>query len=169
VGPPAGATNADLIRWSFERLNAHDAASMAELWSDETVERLPDRTLHGAAETVAYFEEVFAALPDVRVEIQALAEQGDDVIVRWRMTGTHDGAIQGVDGTGRRLTLDGVDHFTLRDGKIVSNFIVYDQMQWARDIGMLPADDSPADRAFKAAFNAKTRVARQLQARRSTS
>jgi steroid delta-isomerase-like uncharacterized protein len=169
VQPPADASNGDLIRWSFERLNAHDSASMAELWTDETVERLPDRTMNGVDETVAYFEEIFAGLPDLRVEVQGLVEQGDEVIVRWRMSGTHSGRLQGLDGTGRRIELDGVDHFTLRDGKIASNFVVYDQMQWARAIGILPADASAADRALKAAFNAKTRVAKELQARRSTS
>jgi steroid delta-isomerase-like uncharacterized protein len=142
---------------------------MAELWTGETVERFPDRTCFGAEELVAYFEETFAAIPDLRVEMQALAEQGDEVIVRWRLTGTQQGRIQGIDGTGRAITLDGVDHFTLKDGRIASNFVIYDQMQWARDIGLLPPDGSAADRAVKAAFNGKTKVARQLQARRSTS
>jgi steroid delta-isomerase-like uncharacterized protein len=168
VGPPAG-TNADIIRWSFERLNAHDAQGMGELWTTETVERFPDRTCFGRDELVAYFEETFAALPDLRVEVLALAEDGDDVIVRWRLTGTQQGRIQGIDGTGRAITLDGVDHFTLEGGKIVKNFVVYDQMQWARDIGLLPPDGSGPDRALKAAFNGKTKLAKQLQARRSTS
>jgi steroid delta-isomerase-like uncharacterized protein len=168
VGPPAGG-NADIIRWSFERLNAHDAQGMAELWTADTVERFPDRTCFGATEIVDYFEATFAAIPDLRIEILALAEHGDDVIVRWRLRGTQEGRLQGLDGTGRQITLDGVDHFTLKDGKIASNFVVFDQMQWARDIGLMPPDGSAADRAVKAAFNGKTRLARQLQARRSTS
>ena len=142
---------------------------MKQLWTDGTVQRFPDRTCHGTAEIAAYFEETFAAIPDLAIEVQAVIEQGDDVFVRWRLTGTQEGRIQGIDGTGRRLELDGVDHFTLRDGKIASNFVVFDQMQWARHIGLLPPDGSAADRALKTAFNAKTRVAREIQARRSTS
>jgi steroid delta-isomerase-like uncharacterized protein len=167
--PPTGVSNADVIRWSFEQLNRRDVAAMRQLWSDDTVERFPDRTCHGSDEIVAYFEETFAALPDLEVEVVALVEQGDDVSVRWHLTATQEGRIQGIDGTGNRLELDGADHFTLKDGKIVSNFVIFDQMQWARDIGLMPPEGSIADRAIKAAFNAKTRVANEIQARRSTS
>ena len=142
---------------------------MSELWTEQTYQRFPDRVCHGTGEIRAYFDEVFAAIPDLAVEVLALNEQGDDVFVRWRLSGTQRGRIQGLEGSGRRIRLDGVDHFTLRDGKIASNFVVYDQMQWARDIGVLPPDGSSADKAVKAAFNAKVRVQREIQARRSTS
>jgi steroid delta-isomerase-like uncharacterized protein len=167
--PPTGVSNADVIRWSFEQLNRHDVAAMRQLWSDDTVERFPDRTCHGPDEIAAYFEETLAALPDLELETVALVEHGDDVIVRWHLTATQEGRIQGIDGTGKRLELDGADHFTLKDGKIVSNFVIFDQMQWARHVGLLPPEGSTADRAVKAAFNAKTRVAKEIQARRSTS
>jgi steroid delta-isomerase-like uncharacterized protein len=167
--PPTGVSNADLIRWSFEQLNRHDSTAMRQLWRDDTLQRFPDRTCHGADEIAAYFEETFAALPDLHVAIVALVERDDEVFVRWRLTGTQQGRIQGIDGTGRRIELDGVDHFTLRDGAIVSNFVVFDQMQWGRQIGLMPPASSAADRALKAAFNARTQLARRLQARRSTS
>jgi hypothetical protein len=38
-----------------------------------------------------------------------------------------------------------------------------DQLQYAREIGMMPPDGSAADRAMKAAFNARTRLARRLK------
>jgi steroid delta-isomerase-like uncharacterized protein len=169
VGPPDGASNADLIRWSFQQLNRHDAEAMSALWTDQTYQRFPDRVCHGTSEIRAYFDEVFAAIPDVVVEMLSLVEQGDEVFVRWRLSGTQRGRLQGLEGTGRRILLDGVDHFTLRDGKIAGNFVVFDQMQWARDIGLLPPDGSNADKAVRAAFNAKVRVQQEIQARRSTS
>ncbi len=58
-----------------------------------------------------------------------------------------------------------MDHFVVRDGTVASNFVVFDQMQFARQIGMLPADGSAADRAMKAAFNAKTRLLARLRRR----
>ena len=142
---------------------------MSELWTDQTFERLPDRDCHGAEEIRAYFEAIFAAIPDLMVEILALVEQGDDVFVRWRLSGTQHGRLQGLEGTGRRIRLDGVDHFTLRDGKIASNFVIFDQLQWGRQIGLMPEDGSTGDRAFKGAFNARVKLARKVQERRSTS
>ena len=49
----------------------------------------------------------------------------------------------------------------MHDGKVTSNFVVFDQMQFARSVGMMPPDGSAADRVMKAAFNAKTRIARR--------
>jgi len=142
---------------------------MSSLWHDGTVQRFPDRTCRGADEIRRYFEDTFAAIPDLRVEIVALAEQGDDVFVQWRLTGTQQGPLQGLEPTGRQLALDGVDHFTLRDGRIDANFVVFNQTQWGRQIGLMPPDASPADRALKGAFNARTKLARRIQARRKTS
>ena len=163
--PPAGAGNAELIRWSFEQLNRHDVSGLRPFWTADTVERFPDRTCRGPDEIAAYFEESFRALPDMHIEPVSIVEQGEIVFARWRLTGTHQGPVQGIEGTGKSIELDGIDHFALRDGRIVSNFVVFDQMQYSRQLGILPAQDSAADKAMKAAFNTGTKLARKLRER----
>lgn len=162
--PPEAATNAELIRWAFDILNSHDVAPLKPYWTESTTERFPNATCVGPEQIASYFETTFAALPDFKIEIVALAEQGDDVFVQWRITGTHSGtAWQGIEPTGRRIELDGIDHFVVREGKVESNFVVFDQLQFARQIGMMPADGSSADRTVKAAFNAKTRLLERIK------
>ena len=164
VSPPAQATNGELIRWAFARINEHDMSPVKEFWTDDTVERFPDRTCRGAEEIAAYFDELFAAVPDVRMDVLHVAEQGEDVFVRWHLTGTHDGAPwAGIQPTGRRIELDGIDHFVVRDGRVVSNFVVFDQMEVGRAMGLLRPDGSAGDRAIKAAFNAKTKLAERIR------
>jgi steroid delta-isomerase-like uncharacterized protein len=148
-------------------VNAHDIEPLRQLWADDVVERFPTGTVRGADGMAAYFQTLFAALPDVQLRVVTIAETGEDVFVHWHMTGTHTGApFEGIDPTGRALAVDGMDHFVIRDGKVVTNFIVFDQMQFARQIGLLPSEDSRADRATKAAFNAKTRLLARLRGRR---
>ena len=160
--PPAEASNVDTIRWAFEMLNTGDVGILRQLWDDGTVERFPDKTCRGADEIAAYFQNVFDAMPDFHMHVVGVTGEGDDVYVHWHLTGTHTGApFQGIDPTGRRIELDGIDHFVVRDGIVVSNFVVYDQMQFARQIGFVPADGSPGDRAAKTAFNLKTRLLRR--------
>jgi steroid delta-isomerase-like uncharacterized protein len=167
TAPPPTASNAELVRWAFEDcLNSRDVTPLRAFWNDDTVERFPDRTCHGADAIVAYFDEVFAALPDFHMEVRDLIGEGDHVFVHWRLTGTHRGTFSGIEATGRRLELDGMDHFVFRDGRVVSNFVVFDQMQFARALGLLPPDGSAADRAMKAAFNAKNRLTERLRAAR---
>ena len=47
--------------------------------------------------------------------------------------------------------------------------MIYDQIQWGRQVGLMPEDGSGGDRALKGASNARVKLARAVQARRSTS
>ena len=166
VQPPATATNGERLRWAFGVLNEHEVEPLFGFWGPQTIERFPDATVVGERAIGDYFLAVFAAVPDLHIEILTLAEQGEDVFVHWKITGTHRGVFNGIAPTGCAIVLDGIDHFVVRDGVLVSNFVVFDQMQFARAIGLLPADGSRQDRAMKAAFNAKTRLAARLPSRR---
>jgi steroid delta-isomerase-like uncharacterized protein len=163
TAPPTDVSNAELVRWAFEALNRRDLSALKQFWTDSTVERFPDKTCRGAEEIAAYFQDAFDALPDWNMEVVTIAAQGDDVFVHWHLTGTHTGPILGIAPTGKALAIDGMDHFVLRDGKVVSNFVVFDQMQYARQIGMMPPDGSGPDRALKRAFNARTKLAARVK------
>ena len=165
AAPPAGASSAELVRWIFDAVNRRDITALRQIWTADTVVRFPDRTCRGADEVAAYFEEAFAAIPDWDMEVLSVAEAGEDVFAHWRLRGTHDGPLVGVDATGKPLDIDGMDHFVVRDGKLVSNFVVFDQLQYARQIGMMPPDGSTGDKAFKAAFNARQKIVEKLKNR----
>ncbi len=138
---------------------------LRQVWTADTVVRLPDRTCTGADEIAAYFDEGFAGMPDWHMEVVSIAADGDDVFVHWHLTGTHTGPLLGIEPTGKPLVVDGMDHFVIRDGKVVSNFVIFDQMQYARQIGMMPPDGSSADKALKSAFNLRTKLAERLRKR----
>src|SRR5215210_2606320 len=128
ASPPAGVSNGELVRWSFERLNERDIEPLRQFWTQATVERFPSGTLHGADAMAAYFTTLFAALPNFHMKVLAIAEDGEDVFVHWHLTGTHAGGrFEGIDPTGRAIALDGMDHFVIRDGTVASNFVVFDQ------------------------------------------
>ena len=162
--PPTGVSNTEFVRWAFERLNERDLDALRQVWDADTIERFPTGTVRGTDEIASYFAEAFAAMPDWQMEVVAIAEQGDDVFVQWHLTGRHTGGpFQGIAPTGKPVSLDGMDHFVIGDGKVVSNFVVFDQMQFARAVGMMPPDGSRADRALKSAFNARSRLMSRLR------
>ncbi|HEX8103260.1 MAG TPA: ester cyclase [Solirubrobacteraceae bacterium] len=123
----------------------------------------PHPSKRPTGEIAAYFEDAFAGLPDFHMTIRNLAAQGDDVYVHWHLTGTHTGPLLGIAPTGRPIAVDGIDRFVMRDGEVASNFVVFDQMQYARGIGMMPPDGSAGDKALKAACTAKTAVIGRLK------
>jgi len=157
------SSNAEVVRRTFDALNRGDISALREFWTEETVERFPDRTCRGADEIAAYFEEALSAISGWHMELVAIAEQGEHVFVHWHLTGTHTGLIQGIEPTDKPVAIDGMDHFVIRDGKVVSNFVVFDQMQYARQLGMMPPVGSTGDRVVKAAFNAKTKLGQRFK------
>ncbi len=161
-------TNTELVQQVFSAINAHDVQALRELWAPDVTERFPDKTCRGQEELAAHFTGLWAALPDFHMEVASVVEDGETVFARWRLTGTHTGGpFNGIDPTGRAISLDGMDEFTLRDGAVASNFVVFDQMDVGRQLGLLPPDGSPPDRALKAAFNAKTKLAEAIRQARS--
>jgi hypothetical protein len=72
----------------------------------------------------------------------------------------------GIEPSGKRVEIRGMDLFELEDGKLVSNTSYFDSMSIARQIGMLPADGSGTDRAMKSAFNTMTKVRRAIAERK---
>jgi predicted ester cyclase len=57
------------------------------------------------------------AFPDLRVELPALIEQGEEVVVRWIGYGTHSGDGLGFLPTGRQVVFRGISWIEGRNGK----------------------------------------------------
>ena len=156
--PPADGSPGALVRWTVDVVNSHDVESLRQVWAPDIRQRFPTRTVRGADDLARYWGGVFAAVPDVTLTIEGLVEGEAEVFMRWRLSGHHTGAEwEGVAPSGARLDLDGMNHFTVADGRITSNFVVFDQMQFARQIGLLPADGSRLDVGLKWAYNALQR------------
>ena len=153
-----------IARHIFENvLNQRDADALRPYWADDLVEELPTGTYRGPDEMARYFAETFGALPDFHVEPEQIIGEDDTVFVKWRLSGTFNGRPwQEIEPTGDRIELLGMDCFTFREGRITHNEVVFDQTSFARQIGMLPAQDSIGERTMRGAFNARTKLKRRL-------
>jgi steroid delta-isomerase-like uncharacterized protein len=110
-----------------------------------------------------FFEDLFASFPDFRLEVRRITAADDMAVVQWEAQATFTGApFQGVEATGKRVFLRGVDCMRFESGKLKDNVIYYDGAGFARDVGLLPAMGSVAEKGMTAAFNAVTRAKRLL-------
>jgi steroid delta-isomerase-like uncharacterized protein len=157
------------VRSYFEAMDRRDVQAMTAHWSEDGVDDIvPVGVLRGHDDMREYYEGLFAAVPDARITITRLIAGEQNCAVEWRIEGTFDGAAyMGIEPTGTHVEVRGFDLFELEDGDIASNTGYFDANSFARQIGMLPADGSGADRAMKSAFNAVTRVRRAVAERRS--
>ena len=148
----------------FDAVARRDVEGMVEHWKEDgVVDLVPIGILRGHEEISAFFRELFTACPDAETTVTRLAAGQNEVAVEWRMSAHFTGGpFQGVEPTDRPMELRGVDIIEIADGKNVSNTAYYDGMAFARGAGLLPPQDSGAERAMKSAVNAATRLRRAV-------
>jgi len=80
-----------------------------------------------------------AACPDWHSDLHELIADGDTVAERFTASGTHQGEMMGVAGTGRTLTLPGINIFRIVDGRIVERWGRLDELGLLRQLGVVEA------------------------------
>jgi len=152
----------------YDAIAARDVDAAVALWAPgarDNVRGLADATAPDGVR--AFLRGVLDPLPDARIEVVEKTIDGDRAAYRYRVTGTFAGApLQGLEATGTRLEVEGIDVLKVRGGRIVANDGVVDAIGVARRLGLVPEPGSKADRRLGALVNRRTRLARRLRATR---
>jgi len=85
-----------------------------------------------------------SAFPDGEMVVDELVAEGDRVVARVTMSGTHRGEYAGMRGTGRVVRAEGIEIFRLADGKLAegwSRFVLPLAMIEQDSERLIPADD----------------------------
>ena len=148
--------------------NSCDTGAMAQLITEDIVWADPAlaEPARGIGEVQEFMRTSFRAFPDLHFgepQPPALAVSGDVVLWRWYMEGTQRGPIDppGFAATGRRMRVDGVDQWTMRDGRIALYRAFYDMNDVARQLGIVPAPGSAAERGMVALQRLQARLGRR--------
>jgi predicted ester cyclase len=106
--------NRSLYLSYHEHCNGHASDRMASLYtSPMKVNGVP----LDPAIVAAQFPPLFSAFPDWHWEILNLVVDGDYIVGRFTGTGTHRGAFQGIEATGRRVTISEFTLYRVENGK----------------------------------------------------
>ncbi len=157
---------ADLAREYFMSANSRDVDQMMEFWQpggQAVISGGP--TLTAPEGYHEYFGALFKAFPDLEFEIVDVIAEGEKAVVRWRARGTFsgEGKFEGLEPTGAKLEIEGIDIVTIRDGLVQGIFACVNYMDFARQVGALPPEGSAAEKAMLGANNAKTAALRALK------
>ncbi len=77
---------------------------------------------------------ISTAFPDREITHLETIALGDKVIIRWSMTGTHQGTLLGIPPSNNLITVTGLDSFRIADGKIVELSQEMDQLDLIRQL-----------------------------------
>ena len=74
------------------------------------------------------FETPHAAIEDVEITMSDFIADGDQVVVRWTVTGIHRGEPMGVAPSGHQISFQGLARTRLADGKIIGDEVFSDML-----------------------------------------
>ena len=148
----AAATDREALQRDYlDAWNARDPDRIASFFAEGAVydDRGAGEVARGPAGIHAHAARVHAAFPDLHFELVRTAHGEDFSAGEWRSRMTHRGEINGLAPTGRVVESSGVDLATLdAEGRIIHLVSYYDGAQIMRDLGVLPARGSRAERAL---------------------
>jgi predicted ester cyclase len=77
--------------------------------------------------------------PDIHLTVHDVIAEGDKVVGRTTVTGTHQGDFMGVGPTGKSVTYNEMFMFRFADGRVVETWGVVDIYAQMKQIGVIPA------------------------------
>lgn len=136
------SSSTDVVRDLFDALNSRDVERMRAVMSDDFVEHEEIPVPPGdsdKARVAQMFSLMFSAFADFTMTIDDTITEGDKVVCRVRITGTHQGEFMGIPATGRAVEVPAVDILRVVDGRVVEHWGVMDNMAMMQQLGVAPA------------------------------
>ncbi len=87
---------------------------------------------------IAYFTELRTAFPDLKIAVDHMVADDDNVAFAYTVTGTHDGPLLGFTPTGRKISARGMQITRFENGKQVERWGSSDQLGIMQQIGAVP-------------------------------
>lgn len=135
------AENKAVVRRYFDEIwNKRNTAVIDELFAPNYVNHDPSGPDFGRGpECIRRMTSFYlAAFPDTRFTIDEQIAEGDKVLTRWTVRGTHQGDLRGLAPTGRKVTFMGMTISRISNGKIVEDYDVWDALGMMQQLGAVP-------------------------------
>ena len=94
-----------------------------------------------AEDMKASIEWIHSAFPDAQVTIEDQVAEGDKVVSRFTVSGTHQGEIMGAAPTGKLVRHTGHQTDRISGGKIVESWTNWDALGLLQEIGAIPSPE----------------------------
>jgi steroid delta-isomerase-like uncharacterized protein len=132
--------NKDLAQRSWEMLvNEQNPDAIDELYTSDLVWHEPDQDIQGPQEARQFLSTYLSAFPDMHVSVEDVIAEGEKVVTRWTIRGTHQGELEEFGPpTGRQIEIKGITIHRIEDGKIAEEWERYDNLSVMQQLGLVP-------------------------------
>ena len=143
----SGEQNRALIRQVLELIDERRLDEAFELYALDYLYHGPDGVILNGREGIRGLWEVFlVGFPDLYSTVEDIVTEGDKLVLRWRLEGTHTGEFLGVAPTGAKVNLRITEIFRIENGQLVEAWDQYDRFGLMRQIGAIPGmEEAPTE------------------------
>lgn len=149
MSPTAPNANKAAFQRVLDAANSHDEALLCRTVDDVFApDALIATPLQTKAKGAQVIKEVFATLhrafPDLHVKVEDVIAEGDKVVSRHTVTGTHRGGdYMGLAATGRSVTYDEIFVLRFDGGRITQTWGVVDVLAQIKQLGVCENNVAP--------------------------
>jgi len=126
----------------YERINAHDLEGALALVSPDFVDHENPTAPGGLEGLRRFFTMQLAAFPDMHATMLDQFAEGDKVVHRIQVEGTHQGTLMGIPPTGKRVKFTLIDIIRVAEGKMAEHWGETDIMGLMQQLGVVPPPSS---------------------------
>ena len=131
--------NKAIMRRIFELFNTGNLALAEEVLAADVVDHQAppgiEPGLAGFKQLVTMFRSAF---PDIQMTIEDIIAEGDKVVARSTMRGTHQGEFMGIPPTGKQFSATSIDIVRFAGGKGVEHWGNSDDLGMLQQLGVIP-------------------------------
>ena len=121
-----------------EAVNSGNLSMLRDIVAPDAVDHdpAPNQGM-GPEGFIAYFTELRTAFPDLKIAVDHMVADDDNVAFAYTVTGTHDGPLMGFAPTGRKISARGMQITRFENGKQVERWGSSDQFGILQQIGAI--------------------------------
>jgi predicted ester cyclase len=132
-------------RFMTEVANRGNLGVADEILSADVVEHetLPPGLARNRDGIKQLFTLIRKAFPDLHITVEDLIAEGDRVVARVTLKGTHRGEFMGIAPTGRPVAYEAIDISRIAGGKLVEHWGIPDYLTLLQQLGVEPVPGKP--------------------------
>jgi steroid delta-isomerase-like uncharacterized protein len=139
-------TNKTFMRSFAEiAINQKNLSALDDMVAEDFVEHVPFPGQGPGREGLKFaITAMLTGFPDMHWTIDEQVAEGEMVVSRFTMYGTHLGEFMGIPASGKPIQIWGVVIDCVRDGKLAESRIILDTVTLLQQVGAMPPPGSPS-------------------------
>jgi len=132
-------SNKKIVRQFFEYFSKGDVTQIENLWGPDYKFHYPGRTnTLGKKESQDLIRQYHSAFPDMKFTIEDQIAEGEMVVTRISVSGTHKGDFMGIVPSNKKISATGIASHKIQNNKIVEEWTEFDMLGIMKQIGAVP-------------------------------